>query len=73
VTHIVVGANHDSILGNEQYVQQVSHAILHMIEAAQTGEPLASRELEGYTIVAPPTNQPPKYAFWLPAIIPYVT
>jgi pimeloyl-ACP methyl ester carboxylesterase len=37
----VEGSNHGSILGNEQYAQQVIEAILDVIEAAQTGEPLA--------------------------------
>ncbi len=41
VTHIVEGADHGSILGSEQYAQQVTDAILDVIEAAQTGEPLA--------------------------------
>jgi pimeloyl-ACP methyl ester carboxylesterase len=41
VTRDVEGANHGSILGTEQYAQQVSDAILDVIEAAQTGEPLA--------------------------------
>jgi pimeloyl-ACP methyl ester carboxylesterase len=41
VTRTVAGANHGSILGSEQYAQQVSDAILDVIEAAQTGEPLA--------------------------------
>jgi hypothetical protein len=37
----VDGADHGSILGNEQYAQQVTDAILDVIEAAQTGEPMA--------------------------------
>jgi pimeloyl-ACP methyl ester carboxylesterase len=41
VTRFVEGADHGSILGNEQYSTQVSDAILEVIEAAQTGEPLA--------------------------------
>jgi pimeloyl-ACP methyl ester carboxylesterase len=41
ITRIVEGADHSSILGNEQYAQRVSDAILDVIEAAQTGEPLA--------------------------------
>jgi pimeloyl-ACP methyl ester carboxylesterase len=40
VTRIVEGADHGSILGNEQYAQQVSDVILNVIVAAQTGEPL---------------------------------
>jgi pimeloyl-ACP methyl ester carboxylesterase len=43
VTRYIEGANHGSILGNEQYAQQVSDAILDVIDAAQTGEPLASK------------------------------
>ena len=35
VTHSIEGADHGSILGNEQYAQQVSDAILHMIEDIQ--------------------------------------
>lgn len=41
VTHVVEGADHGSILGNEVYAQQVTDAILDVIHAAQTGEPLA--------------------------------
>jgi pimeloyl-ACP methyl ester carboxylesterase len=41
VTRMIEGADHGSILGNEQYAQQVSDAILDVMEAAQTGEPLA--------------------------------
>jgi pimeloyl-ACP methyl ester carboxylesterase len=41
VTRTVEGAQHGSILGTEQYAQQVSDAILDVIEAAQTGEALA--------------------------------
>lgn len=40
VTRIVEGADHTSILGNEQYAQQVTDAILAVIESAQTGEAL---------------------------------
>ncbi|MCZ7544235.1 MAG: alpha/beta hydrolase [Anaerolineae bacterium] len=40
-TYVVEGANHGSILGNEQHARQVSDAILNVIEAAETGEPLA--------------------------------
>jgi pimeloyl-ACP methyl ester carboxylesterase len=43
VTRFVEGADHGSILGNEQYAQQVSDAILDVIEAARTGQPLASQ------------------------------
>jgi hypothetical protein len=42
VTRVIEGANHGSILGDERHAQQVSDAILDVIEAAQTGEPLAS-------------------------------
>ena len=38
VTRVIEGANHGSILGTEQYAQQVSDAILDVIEAAQTGQ-----------------------------------
>lgn len=41
VTLIVEGASHGSILGNEQYAQQVSNAMLDLIEAVETGEPLS--------------------------------
>jgi hypothetical protein len=40
-TLTIDGADHGSILGNEQYARQVSDAILDVIEAAGTGEPLA--------------------------------
>jgi len=43
VTRSIDGADHVSILGNEQYAQQVTNAILDVMEAAQTGEPLASK------------------------------
>jgi hypothetical protein len=43
VTRIIEGANHSSILGNEEYAQQVSDAIREVIDAAQTGQPLASK------------------------------
>ena len=42
VTQIIEGADHGSILGNEQYAQQVSNAILKVVESAKTGDPLAS-------------------------------
>jgi pimeloyl-ACP methyl ester carboxylesterase len=38
VTRIVEGADHLSIIGNEQYALQVTDAILAVIESAQTGE-----------------------------------
>ncbi len=41
VSRMIEGANHGSILGNEAYAQQVTNAILDVIEAAQTGKPLA--------------------------------
>jgi pimeloyl-ACP methyl ester carboxylesterase len=41
MTRMIEGADHTSILGNEQHAQQVSDAILDVIEAARTGEPLA--------------------------------
>jgi pimeloyl-ACP methyl ester carboxylesterase len=40
VTRVVEGADHGSILGNEQYAAQVVDAVLDVIQAAQTGEPL---------------------------------
>jgi len=43
VTRIVEGAEHLSILGNEQYAQQVSEAIRDVVQAARTGQPLASK------------------------------
>lgn len=43
VTRSIDGADHVSILGKEQYAQQVTNAILDVMEAAQTGEPLASK------------------------------
>jgi pimeloyl-ACP methyl ester carboxylesterase len=43
VTRSLDGADHASILGNEQYAQQVSDAILDVREAAQSGQPLASK------------------------------
>lgn len=39
ITQTIDGADHGSILGNEQYAQQVSNAILDVIAAAQTGKP----------------------------------
>ena len=36
----IAGANHGSILGTEQYAQQVSNAVQQVIEAAKTGKPL---------------------------------
>jgi pimeloyl-ACP methyl ester carboxylesterase len=41
LTHFVEGADHGSILGNQVYAQRVTDAILNVIEAAETGEPLA--------------------------------
>jgi pimeloyl-ACP methyl ester carboxylesterase len=41
ITGVVEGANHGSILGNEQYARQVSDAILDIIEAVKTDEPLS--------------------------------
>ena len=41
VTHYIEGADHGSILGNAQYAQQVSAAILAVIDVAQTCAPLA--------------------------------
>ena len=41
VTRFVEGSDHGSILGNEAYAHEVSEAILDVIAAAETGEPLA--------------------------------
>ena len=41
VTRFVEGADHGSIIGNEQYAQQVTEAILDVIAAAETDQPLA--------------------------------
>lgn len=41
VTYIVEGSNHGSIIGTEDYAQQVTDAILDVIESARTGEPLS--------------------------------
>jgi hypothetical protein len=41
VTRDIEGANHGSLLGNEHYAQQVTDAILEVIESSQTGEPLS--------------------------------
>ena len=46
VTHYVEGADHGSILGNQQYAQQVSAAIGAVIKAAQTGAPLVQQQTE---------------------------
>ena len=40
VTRTLEGADHGSILGNETYAQQVSTAIMDVIDSAQSGEPL---------------------------------
>jgi pimeloyl-ACP methyl ester carboxylesterase len=40
VTRTVEGADHGTILGRDEYAQQVSAAILDVIAAAQSGEPL---------------------------------
>ncbi len=41
VTRVIEGANHGSVLGNEQYAQQVTDAILDVMRAAETGQRLA--------------------------------
>ena len=41
VVRVIAESNHGSILGEEDKAQQVSDAILDVIEAARTGEPLA--------------------------------
>jgi pimeloyl-ACP methyl ester carboxylesterase len=43
VTRSIEGADHVSILGNEVYAQQVSAAILDVMEAAQSGNPLTMK------------------------------
>jgi pimeloyl-ACP methyl ester carboxylesterase len=43
VTRMIEGADHGSILGNERYAQQVSAAILDVIEAARTGQLLTNK------------------------------
>ncbi len=42
-TRYIEGSDHGSILGNEQYAQQVSQAILDVTAAAKSGERLAHR------------------------------
>jgi hypothetical protein len=37
----IEGADHGSILGNEQHAQQVSNAILDHVQDVQAGKPLA--------------------------------
>jgi pimeloyl-ACP methyl ester carboxylesterase len=39
----IAGANHISLVTNEQYAALVSQAIIRVVEAARTGEPLASK------------------------------
>jgi pimeloyl-ACP methyl ester carboxylesterase len=41
VTRDIEGANHGSLLGTEHYAQQVTDAVLDVIESARTGEPLS--------------------------------
>jgi pimeloyl-ACP methyl ester carboxylesterase len=43
ITRSIEGADHVSILGNEQYAQQVSDAILDVMEAAHTGQRLTNK------------------------------
>jgi hypothetical protein len=40
VSRNVEGADHGTILGKAEYAQQVSDAVLDVIESARTGEPL---------------------------------
>ena len=40
-TRYIEGANHGTLLGTERYARQVSDAILDVIQAAQTGQPLS--------------------------------
>jgi pimeloyl-ACP methyl ester carboxylesterase len=39
----IAGANHISLVANEQYAALVSQAIIQVVEAARTGQPLAQR------------------------------
>ena len=41
VTRVIAGADHLSILRDQRYAAQVSAVLLNVIQAAQTGEPLA--------------------------------
>ena len=41
VTRVIEGTNHGTILGNEQYAQQVSNAIRDVIAVAEMGQPLS--------------------------------
>ena len=43
VVRVIEDADRGSIQGNEQYAAQVSAAIREVIEAAQTGKPLAQK------------------------------
>ncbi len=43
VIRSIEGADHVSILGNEQYMQQVSDVVLEVIEAVRTGQRLANK------------------------------
>lgn len=40
VTRVIDGANHGSIIGDEQYAAQVSGAVRDIVESAQTGQTL---------------------------------
>jgi pimeloyl-ACP methyl ester carboxylesterase len=40
-TRVVEGANHGSIIGNEQYAAQVSAATREIVQSARSGQPLA--------------------------------
>jgi pimeloyl-ACP methyl ester carboxylesterase len=40
VTRYIEGSDHGTIIGSEDYAQQVTEAILDVIEAVETGEPL---------------------------------
>ena len=42
MTWITEGADHGSILGNEQYAAQITAAIREVIELAQMGEQVAT-------------------------------
>jgi hypothetical protein len=38
VVRVVDGANHGSIVGNEQYALQITDAVFEVIESARTGD-----------------------------------
>jgi pimeloyl-ACP methyl ester carboxylesterase len=40
LVQVIDGANHGSIIGNEQYAGQITHAVFRVVESARTGERL---------------------------------